>query len=195
MVIGISGYARVGKDTFAASLKKCFASVDIESEIASFAGQLKLNIDAFLKQEFGISAFTSNDDEKKIIRPMLVAYGNTKRSINEHCWIRALESRMTPNTISIIPDVRFPNEADWIVSQGGHIIHIDRDLGDGSLVQPANDDEKTNTPIVKQKACADLVWQSTTNQDDIDEIVATFVLSIFQKEVQLWRATFPSLTK
>lgn len=195
MIIGISGHARVGKDTLALSLKKSLAELGIKAEINSFANQLKSNIDSFLIKEFRISAFTTNDDEKKIARPMLVAYGNTKRAQDEDCWIKEIAKKIDDTAINIIPDVRFLNEANWIDSQGGHIIHIDRDIGDGTLVPPANEDEKINTPLVKEKSCFNLVWQTTSNQDDIDKIVANLIALVFQEEIELWKATYPSLQK
>lgn len=191
MIIGISGHARVGKDTLALSIQRYLAQLGVKVEINSFANQLKSNIDAFLVKEFGISAFTTSDDEKKIARPMLVAYGNTKRAQDEDCWIKEIAKRVDKAAINIIPDVRFLNEANWIDAQGGRIIHIDRDIGDGTLVPPANKDEEVNTPLVKEKSCFNLVWQTTSDQDDIDEIVANLIALIFEKEIELWKATYP----
>ena len=84
MIIGISGFARSGKDTFGLSMQRILKAYKINAEINAFANILKQDIDSFLKEKFNISAFTKNDKEKFLIRPMLVAYGESKRIHGQH---------------------------------------------------------------------------------------------------------------
>lgn len=148
-MIGISGPARAGKDTLFEVLDEIFETVDLTR--LAFADALKTECDDFLKTHTGISAFTSDDSEKEIIRPFLVAYGsNVRRKINPNCWIECIERAIMGNkkdTIYVLTDVRYPNELDWIESQGGLSIHVSRDG-----VLPANSEEEANDPILKSRS-------------------------------------------
>ena len=64
MIIGISGYARSGKDTFGLSLQRVLETFKIKSKVNAFANVLKQDLDSFLIKKFNISAFTKNDEEK-----------------------------------------------------------------------------------------------------------------------------------
>ena len=46
-----------------------------ESQRLAFADELKKDVDSFLIEKLGISAFTENTKEKEIIRPMLTTWG------------------------------------------------------------------------------------------------------------------------
>ena len=75
LIFGIGGVARCGKDTLGKHLinklnKSGFPALNI-----SFATELKKDLDPFLKDKLNISAFTENNSEKDIIRPMLVCWG------------------------------------------------------------------------------------------------------------------------
>ena len=92
-IFGIAAFARSGKDTFAKILKNISKEkYGLDSEIISFANALKKALDPWLIEEFGISAFTQDEHEKKIIRPILVAWGEAKRQINPNYWISKVES-------------------------------------------------------------------------------------------------------
>ena len=148
-VIGISGPARAGKDTMFEVLDELFESTHMTR--MAFADALKRECDDFLKSNTGISAFTSDDKEKEVIRPFLVAYGSSvRRRINPNCWIEGVEKLISEdkgNTIHIITDVRYPNELDWIEKQGGLSIHVSRDG-----VSPANSEEEENDPILMRRS-------------------------------------------
>ena len=158
-VIGLSGVARCGKDTFCKFAIEFLSSKGILSKREAFADQLKKDLDPFLLKKFGISAFTDSIDEKKIIRPIMVAYGESKRDVsNGMCWINQLKNNIEENfkndTITFISDVRYSNEAQWIAKDyKGACIHITRE---GTL--PANEEEAKNDPLVKVQSLARLNW-------------------------------------
>lgn len=147
-IIGITGVARVGKDTLFTSIKELNENMNFTR--LAFADELKKECDEFLMKNIGISAFTENEEEKLIIRPFLVTYGtHVRRKLDKACWIKRIKESMSGsgNKYFVITDVRFPNEAEWIKNQGGKIIHLSRDG-----VLPANDDEKINDPILNSLA-------------------------------------------
>ena len=74
-VIGLSGVARAGKDTFAAILEMKLQQAGKSVKKVSLAGPLKQQCDSFLTSNLGISAFSQVTEEKNIIRPFLVGMG------------------------------------------------------------------------------------------------------------------------
>ena len=157
-IIGISGLARSGKDSFYEMSKPYFDKYNIKSKRYAFAECLKQECDPFLRQNINISAFTEVDEEKKLIRPFLVSYGtHIRRKINKNCWIEKIEEKvksdLSLNTVVFITDVRFPNEVEWVHKTGGESIHIKRE---GIL--PPNEDEKLNDPILSKLSKYKLTW-------------------------------------
>ena len=121
--------ARSGKDTFGLYLKKLLNSRGEAAELISFAQALKEDIDPFLKEKVGISAFTQDTEEKTIVRPLLVAYGMTMRMIDENYWVKKIAKSLIENTskdiASIITDVRFLNEVRFIKTHAKScVVHI-----------------------------------------------------------------------
>lgn len=190
-MIGISGYARTGKDTFGDALVKILARYGVKSKTYALATQLKHDINFLTEGDFNISAFTKNDEEKKIIRPLLVGYGESWRRANPDHWIEILDSNFEPRTLPIITDIRYENEANYILENQGFLLNLNRILEDGNFVQPANKEEELNAPKVKQKCSFDFCWQTTNDENTIDEIVESFIISILEGKLDLWKAIYP----
>lgn len=160
--IGISGVARVGKDTLFEVLKDFFyKNSGAKLKRFAFADKLKQEIDPILIKKYGISAFTNKTEEKNIIRGELVNFGKSKRlqSKGEHWWRQIQDDvfqSIKDGEIPVITDVRYcvyPNdEGFWVKQNGGLLVHLSRTLEDGGFVPPANDEEKENDPIVADNA-------------------------------------------
>lgn len=143
-VIGISGVARVGKDTFFRSMLK--ESPNYNLVRVAFADELKEECDEFLMKNVGISAFTQDPDEKALVRPFLVTYGSQlRRKKDPYCWIRRAEEKILKidkQATVVITDVRYPNELDWIHEErDGLSIHLSREG-----INPINKEEEENDP-------------------------------------------------
>jgi hypothetical protein len=190
-MIGISGYARSGKDTLGESLCRILKEHGIYAKTFAFANCLKQDINDFCFEKFNISSFTKNDDEKKLIRPLLVGYGESARKKNKNLWIERLQENLPSNVLPIVTDIRYENEADWLNSKKGFIINLDRTTKDGILLEPANDQEKINAPLVKKKSFFNLSWSTVDNSEDIDKITFNLIESIFEHQIKEWKATFP----
>jgi hypothetical protein len=191
MIIGIGGYARSGKDTFGEALVKILHNYGIKSKTFALATQLKFDIDFLTKGDFGISAFTKNDAEKYIIRPLLVGYGEAWRKANPDHWLEILHSNLESNMLTIITDVRYENEADWIIKNNGNVIYLNRKLPNETYVQPANNEEAVNSPLVKNKSCFEFCWETTSDENEIEQIVESIIITLFGNELNLWKQTFP----
>lgn len=174
-VYGISGVARAGKDTFASTLVKIITDdLDQQCQILSFANALKADMDSFLLDKVGVSAFTQDTEEKHLIRPLLVAYGMTMRNVKSDYWICKVQDQIDSNiqkgVVSLVTDVRFTNEINVIKKYPNScVIHISRLGKDGNIKEPANLEERENDPKCRALSDKCLTWP--TFRDDQKEYV------------------------
>jgi hypothetical protein len=125
-VLGVSGKARHGKDTFARALLE--QRPDLVQRFA-FADALK----TFCRVRHGM---TRKD------APLLQRIGVLERATDLEVWIRAVywaieEARPT---IAVITDLRFENEAALVKALGGMLVRVRRWNADGSpYVDPSRD--------------------------------------------------------
>jgi hypothetical protein len=119
-VIGVTGYARSGKDTFAAELVRVGGYVRL-----GFADALKFEVAKWL----GISV-AEIERRKSEFRATLQERGMHMRELDPRHWVRVLREKMQKGhlwTRYVIPDVRFRNEAEWIRKEWcGKIVRIVR---------------------------------------------------------------------
>lgn len=188
-IIGVAGYARCGKDTFVKIAINILSNNGYKAYRLAFADELKNDIDPFLKEKYGVSAWTSNPLEKDLIRPLLVAHGCGKRNQGDgKYWIEKINNKIQ-NILSIqekdsyqdywdfvlISDCRFCNELEFIQKDwNGEIIHLKRyknewqkggqDGSDEYLVKvydpPPNEEERKNDPLVQNAANYKVEWEN-----------------------------------
>lgn len=133
-LIGLTGKARSGKDTFAERLVKKQGYVRL-----AFADTLREALLA-LNPLVDLHGWRVRDvveadgwEEAKAdpeVRALLQRLGTEagRDVLGESVWVNALESRIAAaDTPIVITDVRFPNEADMIRRRGGTIVRIVRD--------------------------------------------------------------------
>jgi len=177
-LIGICGLARCGKDSFYDMSKTLLNQKGIKTKRFAFADSLKEECNEILSKYVGISAFTESNQEKQIIRPLLVTYGtHIRRKLNQNCWIDKINEEvkrdLAKNNVVFITDVRFENEIDWIHSLNGASIHITRQ---GNIAP--NEDELKNDPILKNKSTAQLEWKDFKEESELDSMVNEIIKSI-----------------
>lgn len=161
-LIGICGFAQVGKDTLSNFLVEFLGEKDIIAKKGSFADGVKRDLDAFLLEKLGISAFTEDPKEKEIIRPLLVSWGtDVMRNIDPDHWIKRYEyeykDNLSFNKVSIISDLRFENELNWIHKSDGITVWVDR-----PQIKARNKDEEFYTKPLKSKCKHIIEWPNTT---------------------------------
>lgn len=158
MIIGITGKARSGKDTFA----KLFAEALFDATgrrfiLMAYAHELKKRVqkdfDLSYEQLWGnekevkdfryykmprTSPATVRAAESELPEPywtpreILQAYGQFFRTIDYDFWVKELFKTIADKEFEnvIVTDVRHPNEADPIRERGGYIIRLIRENKD-----------------------------------------------------------------
>lgn len=164
-IVGITGLARSGKDSFYNLSKPIIESLNQKHARYAFADALKEESDELLSKYVGISAFTEDNSEKEIIRPFLVTYGtHIRRKLDPNCWIEKIHEKIkqNPNKDSwvFVTDVRYQNEIEWIHKLNGKAIHITRE----GNVAP-NQEELDNDPILKAHSDWQLSWKDFDLED------------------------------
>jgi hypothetical protein len=166
-MIGISGIARAGKDSLAKELKNLIEKdYDVEVKIIHLADRLKSDLDKLISCNFNFDVFTENNDEKELMRPILVAYGEAmKQKWGKEVWLKKLENEMVKwdklrkeeklkKNFYIIADVRFDFEVDYLFekfkAESIHISKVDNPY--------RNEIEKLNDPLVKEKCNITHTW-------------------------------------
>ena len=135
LIVGITGAAGSGKDTAAQALATLGSF-----RLLSFAMPIK----AMISTAFGFSAENWEDRDWKEStieeigrspRQMAQTLGTEwgRELIHQDIWVIATANAIhqvhskNPHINFVIPDVRFENEARWIMNQGGVIIEITRE--------------------------------------------------------------------
>lgn len=195
MIIGISGVARSGKDTLANGFVKILKELGVKSKRYALADELRREVRPFIKKTLNIDVFNMTDDEKKIVRPFLVFWGtHMRRKADENCWIKALENQTKPDTLTIVSDIRYQNEADWIKDNGGFLIHIARIDDNGEFITAPNEEERENDPLLVEKSNISFVW-NTFGDEDVklltDYCYAFFESSFSSEVIDTWQTTYP----
>ena len=157
MIIGITGKARSGKDTFAKFFAEALFDVTGRRFILmAYATELKKRV----QKDFDLSYDQLWGDDKEVFdkryikydtkpyssclgnpelpggywtaREILQAYGQFFRTIDYDFWVKALFNTISENEFEnvIITDVRHPNEAEPIRNGGGYIIKVIRENKD-----------------------------------------------------------------
>lgn len=162
MVIGVSGVARSGKDTFFSLLKSRLEPMGFMCERTAFADKLKEDLSSLIMSEFNIDINSCSDKDKEMIRPFMVSYGTLARSLNKEHWINKIKSKifkeqLSPKTISVITDVRYPNEQLFIKENFKYHsnVYIERFGKD-----PANEEEEKYSPNLKKQSDYLIYWKN-----------------------------------
>lgn len=168
-LIGVSAFAaRSGKDTLAKCLQVILTERGKTVVIKSLATPLKSHMQEFIYKEFGIDIFNCTDEEKALVRGLLVAYGGARRKqTHGKYWTSLMDAeirRLTKENVDylIVPDIRYAefegDEVDWIKEWGGALFFVSLLLEDGQRLLPPNEDEEKNGPILEQKADITIEW-------------------------------------
>ena len=148
MIIGVTGKARSGKDTFAEMLaEELYGRTKKKFVLMAYATELKKrcqkDFDLSYEQLWGDdkevedkryknypAGHTKGLDEEPDVywtaREIMQAYGQFFRTIHYDFWVdylfRTIEDKEYPNVI--VTDVRHPNEADPVKEKGGIVIKV-----------------------------------------------------------------------
>ena len=145
-IIGLGSRARVGKDWAAEFLIRHYGEKNV-AKIA-FADQLKVDLFQLIHERTGVNVFSPTDTQKKLIRPLLVAYGEMMRGVREDYWVDQAFARASvmDEALIVITDCRYPNEVDVLKKRGGVYFDIEAN------VPFANASEAKNSPLCRAMA-------------------------------------------
>lgn len=204
-IIGVSGFARSGKDLFTSVAQNILSDHGIKSEKYALAYELKSDLKDLIKEKVGIDVFTENTSEKNIIRPLLVAYGDVMRKTSEgKYWTQKVESRIinSKSDIVFITDIRYDHypedECTWLQRKmSGKLIHITKyklaSVPSGKRFSKnkitkiydnaPNEHELLNNPKVLKRSDVAIEWQDYSDCSDIKNhpIIQSTVLSVLKE--------------
>jgi hypothetical protein len=167
-VIGISGLARSGKDTLCRALIRVLREKNIKGHRYSIAGDLiKKDLNDLIKNRINVDTFTEKDEEKELIRPLLVEYGKLMRKKTKGRYF--LENfQEKKGIVHIIPDIRYceyeKDEIHWLKKEKeGFLIHVER-----KNIKPVNETEEKNNDTIKKMADICVFWDKLNENDSED---------------------------
>jgi len=191
-IIGVSGFARSGKDLFTNVAQNILNERGIKSEKYALAYELKSDLKDLIKEKIGIDVFTENTEEKTIIRPLLVAYGDAMRKISQgKYWTNKVETRIASSKADVIfiTDIRYDHypedECTWLQRKmNGKLIHLTkykqspvpsgRRFSKNKIVKiydsAPNEHEMLNNPKIMKKSDLKIEWQDYSESNDLDDI-------------------------
>jgi hypothetical protein len=138
-LIGLSGRRGSGKDTVARLLRQM--QPERIWQIRSFGDSIKSVCAALTGED--VSPYYSQEGKAQLVPAfqrtrgeMLQQVGQALRAWEPLVWVDAFFARLPHDACVLVPDVRFPNEADPIRARGGLMLRIEGDplgqRGDGT---------------------------------------------------------------
>jgi hypothetical protein len=192
LVVGLSGLAGAGKDLFCQLLIKTLASQGYgTAKRYALADALKAETRQFMIDAYGIDINHCSREQKDLIRPFLVAHGGIRRAMSKgKHWTNKLSNIIDNDQprIAIVTDVRYDqypeDELFWLKNKlNGVFVHIsmywfEDDTLDyprvnqvKKFIQPPNEHEAKNDPLLQNQADYRVVWEKTkgVTQDEIND--------------------------
>jgi hypothetical protein len=146
VIVGICGFAQSGKDTLANQIvqRDGFERMAFADPMRNILYALNPTIERHssglartvrLQQLINTVGWERAKNDYPEVRQLLQRLGTEggRKHISEDVWVRATLNNITSNMV-VIPDVRFPNEAEAIKMLGGTIVRVVR-----NGVEPTNE--------------------------------------------------------
>lgn len=148
IVVGITGYARHGKNTagevFERQGFRQFAFADALKSMAVVLNPIIYVVEggggmehpekrlSDVVKDFGWEYAKSNPEVRRFLQ--VLGTEAVREHLGQDAWVHALELEIAKSAARrvVITDVRFPNEAEWVHSRGGHLIRVVRLNDDGT---------------------------------------------------------------
>jgi len=170
--IGITGFARCGKDTFFELFTRYCNKNNIKTKRIALADLLKNDIKQFVSQNFNIDISNVDNKNKEFIRPLMLVYGKLKReSTDGKYWTNKVQSQLddciTNEIIPVITDLRYDEYAQdeyfWLKQKNnGYLVSITL-----AKNKPANNEERVNITKIKKSADYKIRWRIQPNMETL----------------------------
>lgn len=187
MIVGLAGVAKSGKDSFYSIANQYFSRIGIKTKRFALADQLKDDLSEFILEKIGVDVYDMSPAQKELIRPLMVAYGSTKRQqTNGKYWTSILQNKINGfknDHVIFVTDIRYSyypeDELHWLkINNNGKLIHISRIDETGIFIPPANEEEKINDPILKSQSDLSICWKTTDDSQQRYEFVEPMLVKI-----------------
>lgn len=165
--IGLAGNATAGKDLFFSLLNSEYPSVRF-----SLGDILKAEVRESLLKNKDVDIFNCTPEQKEEVRSFLVEYGTSKRKETEGRYFTDKLNLVINNTffsskIPVVTDIRYceykNDELQWLKEElDGALIYIKKYKIVNSkkeYIQPPNEDEAKNNPILEKNADYIIDWE------------------------------------
>lgn len=173
-IILVSGYARAGKDTFAALLDSINPGKFIPY---SFAAALKNDLQP-LFWKMGIDIFAPTEEQKKLARPVMISYGCAWRELDINHWVKVVDEQIDRdlkilNFTPIITDNRFISETNYFINKYGRENVLVVEIARNGAPQPPKE-ELENQPKISGICDFRLEWDTEPALIKAKELVREF---------------------
>jgi hypothetical protein len=178
MIVGVSGYARAGKDTLANVLvgrhgfeRKAFADF-LRDALYVLNPYLAPGVDLQSVVDLHGWDYAKTQgpiDQHKEVRRLLQVMGTEvgRKMLGEDVWVNALFNSLEPTGNYVISDVRFPNEYEAIKEVGGFVVRVER-----PGTQPVNA-HPSETALDDHEF--DMLFSNDRGLDDLGEAVTAWL--------------------
>lgn len=198
ITIGVTGFARTGKDLYCNIVKDILLMNGIKAKRYAFADELKKEVAPFLKELCGVDVWTEDTEIKTDIRDFLVWYGTTFWRKREPLrWVNRVDQSIKTGEffgidISLISDVRYPNEGHWVHANNGWLIHLSKytklsqDGGktwDRVYQKAPNKQEELNDPLMHDMSDYKICWEDMTNGGTVKINMPELVNTMYLREI------------
>jgi len=174
-ILGLSGVAGSGKDTFFSLL-----SQKLSFQRFALADELKILTRKDLLKKYNVDILNCTRDEKDLVRNDLVLFAKQKRL--DSCgkfWTDILSKKIQESSAKYIciTDIRHnwfsKDEVFWLKNiLGGRLVDISSyDPINGKFVQPPNEEEEFHYPEVKAAADYYVIWPKVSDIKKLDLFV------------------------
>lgn len=180
LFLGIAGAATVGKDTYYRLLKQiCSEEFGVNVIRFALADSLKNDLYSLILYKYGVDIFNCSTEDKNKVRHLLVSHARVMRQNTKgRYWIEKLQSEIEdykksenfkPSDIFCVTDIRHfeysKDEVVWIKEENkGVLIYVEKYFSDGSICNPANDDESRNDPALREHCDYLLRWMHGSDE-------------------------------
>lgn len=173
LVIGLTGKAGCGKDTLAALFKRYHSDQNVR--LMAFASALKRRAGVVFDEP--MSAFYDTKDAMSkwgmTYRALLQKFGTefAREMIDKDFWVKTLDyeynSVCSNADVVVITDVRFDNEAEWVLAQGGFIVEIHRGQASDLTEQEM---EHASEAGVGSTMIGGVIWNNSAPEAMVDSL-------------------------
>jgi hypothetical protein len=182
-IIGISSYARSGKDTMCQSLINVLSEQGLRAKRFALADILKQEIKPFILKNFGIDVETCDGGDKETVRGLMIEYGFAKRKQSDGLYFTEALKRvmdLSKFDIGIVTDLRYHqynrDEIYWLKNViGGKLVSLA--LLDENCQEIKSDipDELAQIPLIRAEMDQYYSWGKTKSKEKIDDHAKTLL--------------------